>query len=165
MTEFSEEYLKEFPAFERERTCAVTGHRDLSLGIDVNLAENVLRSAVACGYDTFMVGMALGFDFLCFKILEKIRREKPIKIIACVPCRGQANKFSEPQKDEYLRMLSASDETVVLSEEYTKFCMQKRNIYMVDNSSLVIAYLKKNKGGTFNTVKYAESKGVTVIKV
>lgn len=161
MTEIKEE----FPKFNKEKTCAVTGHRDLSLGIDVELTEKVLLSATECGYDTFMVGMALGFDFLCFRILEKIRREKPIRIIACVPCRGQADKFSEPQKDEYLRMISVSDETVVLSEEYTRFCMQKRNIYMVDNSSLIIAYLKKDKGGAFNTVKYAESKGVTVIKV
>lgn len=159
------ELFGEFPAFDREKTCAVTGHRDLSLGIDVNLTEKILIGAIEAGYDTFMVGMALGFDFLCFKILEKIRRERKIRIIACVPCRGQANKFPEPQKEEYLRMLSVSDEMVVLSQEYNKFCMQKRNMYMVDNSSLVIAYLKKNKGGTFNTVKYAESKGVCVIRI
>ena len=161
MTELSEKIL----SVDKEKTCAVTGHRDLSFGIDVNLTEKVLIGAIEAGYDTFMVGMALGFDFLCFKILEKLRRERKIKIIACVPCRGQANKFPEPQKEEYVRMLSVSDEVVVLSEEYTKFCMQRRNIYMVDNSSLVIAYLKKDKGGTFNTVKYAESKGVSVIRV
>ncbi len=159
------EKKESLPAFDKQKTCAVTGHRDLSLGVDIALVEGVLRSAIESGYENFMVGMALGFDFLCFRILEKLRKEKPIKIIACVPCRGQADKFSDPQKEEYLRMLFSSDKTVVLSETYTKYCMQRRNAYMVDNSSLLIAYRRKEKGGTNNTVKYAESKGVTIISV
>lgn len=151
--------------FEKNKTCAVTGHRDLSHGIDIEKTKKILYAVTEAGYDTFMVGMAIGFDFLCFGILESIRLEKKIKIIACVPCKGQADKFSEPQKEEYMRMLSVADEVIVLSEKYTPYCMHKRNAYMVDNSSLLVAYLKTDKGGTYNTVKYAESKGISVIRV
>ena len=157
--------MTEFSVPDKTKTCTVTGHRDLSGGIDVEKTEEILLAAVNSGYDTFMVGMAIGFDFLCFKILEKIRCEKKIRIIACVPCKGQADKFSEAQKEEYLRMLSSADEVVILSDRYTPYCMHRRNAFMVDNSSLLIAYLRTEKGGTYNTVKYAGSKGVTIIRV
>ena len=154
-----------FKVFDKTKTCAVTGHRDLSRGIDAEKTEQILLAAAESGYDTFMVGMAIGFDFLCFKILEKIRKNKDIRIIACVPCKGQADKFSEGQKEEYLRMLASADEVIVLSESYTPYCMHKRNAYMVDNSSLLVAYMREEKGGAYNTVKYAGNKGVTVIRV
>ena len=35
---------------------------------------------------------------------------------------------------------------------YTKWCMMKRNEYMVDRSDVMIAYLNADKGGTFYTV-------------
>ena len=60
--------------------------------------------------------MALGFDTVCFQILEEIRKEKDIKIIACVPCSTQAEKFSLEQKKEYDRMLFIK-EAVEKSEE------------------------------------------------
>ena len=43
--------------------------------------------------------------------------------------------------------------------------MIKRNRYLVDNSSLCICYLTRQTGGTAYTVRYAESKGVTVLNL
>lgn len=43
--------------------------------------------------------------------------------------------------------------------------MFRRNRYLVDNSSICIAYLTKNKGGTAYTVDYAKKLGVTVINI
>ena len=51
-----------------------------------------------------------------------------------------------------------ADEIIVLSEEYTPYCMLKRNRFIVDNSSVLLAYLKEEKGGTKYTVDYAEKK-------
>ena len=48
--------------------------------------------------------MAVGFDTVCFQILEEIRRLLPIKIIACIPCEHQDQKFSFKQQKEYKRM-------------------------------------------------------------
>jgi len=38
-----------------------------------------------------------------------------------------------------------------------------RNRYMVDRSAVCLAYLKTSRGGTYNTVTYAEKNGVPVI--
>ncbi len=149
----------------RANTVCVSGHRSVEKDLDIKKLKTVFERLIEKGIDTFLIGMAVGFDTLCFQILEKIRKEKEIKIIACVPCPSQADRFSFWQKREYNRLLSVADEKVVLSGEYTPSCMQKRNMYMVDNSSCVICYLNKNKGGTFNTVKYAEKKGVPVINM
>lgn len=40
--------------------------------------------------------------------------------------------------------------------------MQKRNRYMVDNSSIVIAVYNGGKGGTFNCLSYAHKEGRTI---
>ena len=40
--------------------------------------------------------------------------KKSIKIVACVPCPEQADRFSEGQRKEYFRMLDSADKIVVL---------------------------------------------------
>lgn len=150
---------------DREKSCAFTGHRYLEDDFDKKLLSEEIFKAIDAGYDTFLVGMAVGFDSECFRLLERIRRVKPIKIIACIPCVNQADKFSEKQRREYFRMLGEADEKIYLSEYYYSGCMQKRNKFMVDNSSLIIAYLRLTGGGTYSTVNYAERQGVKIIRI
>lgn len=149
----------------KARSCSVTGHRIMEKAFDKKRLKDIFLSLYDIGYRTFLVGMALGFDTVCFQVLEEIRKERDIEIIACVPCLTQSYKFTVSQKKEYDRMLSVSDQTVLISEAYDENCMQKRNEYMVDNSSVIVTYIRRDFGGTFNTVKYAEKKGIQIINV
>lgn len=149
----------------KTRACAVTGHRVLYRDFDEKKLENLFVKLLDKGFDTFLIGMAIGFDTVCFKILEKLREKYPLKIIACVPCRHQDLKFSLEQKVEYRKMLISADEKIILSEEYTPSCMQKRNQFMVDNASVLISYLRRNYGGTYKTCEYALKHNVPIIKV
>ncbi len=148
---------------DKIRTCAFSGHRNL--GSDFNRAElnRVIKKLIEGGFNTFLVGMAVGFDTECFKILEKFRKTEPIKIIACIPCESQDYKFTENQKEEYKRMLLSADEKIYVSKEYTKNCMFKRNMFMVDSSSVLVAYLNSDRGGTFQTVNYAKRQNLQII--
>lgn len=149
----------------KEKTLAVTGHRTLNLDFSKNKLKERFVEFIEQGFDTFLIGMAIGFDTVCFQTLEKLKKDyHDIKLIACVPCETQAEKFSMLQKIEYKRMLSVADQVIVLSKEYTNDCMQKRNMFMVDNSSLLFAYLKRTFGGTANTVRYAKRQGIEVVK-
>lgn len=152
-------------SISKKSTCAFTGHRAIPKNFNSESIKEAIMTMISKGYDTFLVGMALGFDSLCFTILEKIRKNRNIRIIACVPCRDQNKYFNKKQTEEYLRMLKSADEVIVLSETYTIGCMQKRNFFMVDNSSCVIAYLTHTGGGTYTTVKYAKEKNSNVIYV
>ncbi len=149
----------------REKTICVSGHRYIGKDLNKERVEGFLVKLIEKGFNTFLIGMALGFDTLCFQILERLREKNDIKIIACVPCPSQPERFNFKQKEEYFRLLSVADEKVVLSPEYTPYCMQKRNEFMVDNSFAVLCYLNRNSGGTFNTVNYAKKKNVFVINV
>ena len=151
--------------FEKEKTCAFTGHRKLGGDFDENKLLSVVTDLIERGYDTFLVGMAIGFDTACFKLLEFLRGKYKIRLIACIPCEHQDLKFNFKQKAEYRKMLASADERIYVSKEYTKTCMFKRNMFMVDNASVLIAYLTNDSGGTYNTVKYAERKGVNIIMI
>ncbi len=150
---------------EPTKTCAFTGHRVVQKDFDVNTLKDKVLRLIEIGYDTFLVGMAIGFDTIAFSLLEEIRKDNKISIIACVPCESQSNKFNSAQKKEYDRMIESADEVVLINKEYTRWCMQKRNEFMVNNCSCLISYVRRDYGGTVNTVKYAVKKGIIVIPV
>ena len=81
--------------------CSFTGHRVLSNNFNEQEIKNVVIGLIGEGFDTFLVGMALGFDSKCFHILQEIKAEYDIKIIAVVPCSDQSRYFNKKQKEDY----------------------------------------------------------------
>ncbi len=148
----------------KDKTVAVTGHRVLEKNFNYNNLSKVLYD-LSDKYDTFLIGMALGFDTECFKALINIRKEKNIKIVACIPCADQSSKFSALQKRVYEKLVNSADQVIVLKDKYDLACMHIRNRFMVDNASLLLAYMCKNKGGTAYTVNYANEKNVPVMRI
>ena len=53
----------------------------------------------------------------------------------------------------------------MVQEQYSPGCMQRRNRYMVDHASLLIAAHDGLPGGTRNTIEYALSRGGSVVDV
>lgn len=148
--------------FDIFSTCAFTGHRVLKKDFNEEKLSEIIDKVISSGYKTFLVGMAWGFDLKAFELLYK-KKDKNIDIIACVPCKNQEIYFKKSEKEKYLNYLEKADKIVYVSNEYFDGCMQKRNRYLVDNSSLLIAYIYSNMGGTKNTVSYAEKKGKNII--
>ena len=144
-------------------TCAISGNRVLAKDFDIEKLKGTLESLIQSGYDTFLNGMAIGFDSVCFSVLYSLRKKYKIKIIACIPCKTQNYKYTDEQNKVYANMLENADECILISENYTKGCMQKRNMYMVDNSSALVVYQRKSTGGTKNTIDYAKRKGKVII--
>ncbi|MDE7257476.1 MAG: DUF1273 domain-containing protein [Clostridia bacterium] len=143
---------------EMQKTCAFTGHRQVENDLDTELLEKLVVEFTEGGCNTFLCGMALGFDMIAAETVIKLKREYPhIKLIACVPCDGQSRYFPRDEKLRYDRIINECDDVKILSSRYYNGCMQARDRYMVDNSSVLIAYRRKNEGGTHYTVKYALS--------
>ena len=149
----------------KARACAVTGHRIVENDLDREYLTNIFTQLLEKGFDTFLIGMALGFDSECFNILQQLKSKSQLKIIACIPCENQDYKYTFWQKEQYRKMLEKADEKVYISKEYNMYCMQKRNRFMVDNASVLIAYLRREKTGTSYTVNYALRQNVSVINV
>lgn len=140
-------------------TCAFTGHRDVGEDLDIQILEELIKTLIDGGTETFLDGMARGFDLIAAETVLKMKKEFPnIRLIACVPCRGQEKYFCEEDKKKYYSVLESCDEIKILSEKYYKGCMLTRNRFMVDNCSKVIAYERNGDGGTDYTVGYAAKK-------
>ena len=53
----------------------------------------------------------------------------------------------------------------MVQHHYDRGCMLRRNRYMVDRSSLLIAAFDGTLGGTMYTVTYAMKKGVEIVTI
>lgn len=148
--------------FEKEKTCCFTGHRVLKNNFNEEKLKKIIETAIEKGYKTFLTGMAIGFDLKACETLLNYK-EKGIEIVACIPCKGQEALFNKKQKQQYNNCLKNVDKKIYLNESYFEGCMQQRNRFMVDNSSLVIAYYYSAQGGTYHTVNYAERKKREII--
>ena len=151
--------------YDIKKICAFTGHRTLSVKIDYSLLKQIIRGYIENGYEVFLNGMARGFDLIAAQAVCELKSDYPhIKLIACVPCPEQSSTFSAEDKKKYEEIIKKCDEVILLYDHYFKGCMLARNRFLVDNCSLIIAYIRRNSGGTYYTVKYAAEKGIKVYK-
>ena len=157
-----------------QNTCCLTGHRPKNLpwGYDEskqnciafkNDLYKIFNGAIKYGLNTFLVGMAEGFDMISAEILIDIRKNfKHIKIIAVIPCKNQEIKWSEKQQQRYISILKQCDNKIILSDTYTKDCMNNRNKFMINHSSVVIACFSGKPSGTKNTLNLAKENGLKI---
>jgi len=158
----------------KEETCCLTGHRPKSLpwGYDEkkdsckkfkNDLCKIFTGAIDYGLKNFLIGMAEGFDMIGGETLLELRKKyKEIKIIAVVPCKNQEIKWKPEQQKRYKHLLKKCDKVIILQDNYTTDCMNKRNKYMVEHSSVVIACFNGKPSGTGNTIRIAKEKGCKV---
>lgn len=153
----------------KERTACFTGHRTIPFLQRRKIekrTEEALIEAIKQGYRFFGAGGALGFDTLAAQTVLRLKKTYPqTKLILVLPCLSQTRGWRPEDIAEYERIKAAADKVVYTSQEYTQDCMFKRNRHLVDNSSLCIAYLTENSGGTAYTVDYARSKGLIIRNV
>ena len=148
------------------RTCAFTGHRNLkNTNFDASLLDRTIGHLIKNGTDTFLCGMAMGFDLESAQSVIMHKKNYDVKLIACIPCDNQTERFSESARKLYERVLSRCDEVITLSDFYYPGCMHERDRYMVDNSDLIVSFLRKEKGGTFYTVNYARRQNKKIIEL
>ena len=154
----------------KEKSCSFTGHRELPKGADLALLteklERAIKALIEKGYTDFYAGGALGFDTLCALTVLKLRyRGYPVKLNLLIPHRTQASAWSQMDKKIYADILSLADKVEYVGEEYTKTCFFERNRRLVDNSSVLISYLRKAQSGTAYTVNYAKKCGIELINL
>lgn len=160
--------------FDIKHTCCFSGHRPekLALGGDINSPQIrrlismlylEIENAIACGYTNFITGMARGVDlWAAGYIFEKRIRNPKLKLICAVPYKGHGGNLKNSEKWEYDNIVASANKVYTLENKYTKTCMQKRNYFMVDNSSKLIAVVDDYRSGTGQTIRYAENKGIDV---
>lgn len=163
---------------ERATTACFTGHRPSKTGgYNPNnpLMQRIVEAttwkiwdAYRAGYRTFISGFAQGFDQEAAKLIIRLRSKYPeVRLIAAVPHEDQARPWPHAAELRWRNLLEQADEVHIVCEGGTfyNWMLQKRNEWMVDRSSLVIAAWDGSEGGTRNCLRYAYAKNVGVWKL
>ena len=161
----------------RQSACAFTGHRPGKLpwkndesdlrcvALKAKLYAAV-ESAIQENVEHFICGMAEGCDlYFAETVIALKKRYGHISLEAAIPCPTQADQWSTAQRERYQKILAQCDYETVVQQEYTPDCMQRRNRYMVDHASLLIAVNDGLPGGTQNTILYALKRGLSIVDI
>ena len=159
----------------RQSACSFTGHRPSKLpwgfreddsrcvALKRRIADAV-EAAYEEGYRHFLCGMAMGCDlYFCECVLALRSRVPDVTVEAVIPCPTQADEWPEELALRYRALVAACDYETLVSAKYTPGCMQRRNRYLVDHASLLIAAYDGTSGGTRNTIQYAFQRQVEVV--
>lgn len=161
----------------RSITCCFTGHRPSKLPWGGNEADPrclALKAELAArlegiyesGFRHYLCGMAAGCDLYFAEAVLALRARCPdVSLEAAIPCDTQAASWPGSLQRRYETLLAACDSVTFVQHRYTPGCMMRRNQYMVDRSSLLLACFDGKSGGTMNTILYARRNGVQVITI
>ena len=146
-------------ALDESRTCCFTGHRPdkLPWGLDERdsrcaaLKHSLARELDALyrrGFRHFIAGMALGCDFYFAEAVLVLRERQPdVTLEGAVPCPTQAQRWPEHLQHRWRGILDQCDLETVVQQNYDRWCMLRRDRYMVEMAAKYPEYrFDRHKG-------------------
>ena len=148
------------------KTCCFTGHRIIKITPElVQRLREAIIDIIGQGVTEFYNGGAIGFDMLAAETIIELKAEYPdIKLHMLLPCPSdeQIKGWNKTQIARYETILNAADSVTVLSENYKRDCMKRRNERLVELADVCICYCTNPRSGTGQTVRMAKDKGIEV---
>lgn len=105
------------------------------------------------------------FDKMCSSAVRRAKRKYPdkeIKLVLVLPYLTQElnenRAFYETSYDDIIVPIE-------LADVHYKSAITKRNRWMVDQSKYLIAFVYKDFGGAYTTLRYAEKKSLQIFNL
>ena len=122
-----------------EKTCCVTGHRDIPEDriayVEQELRREVL-AAIQDGYTRFISGFAEGADLMFAAIVVEQKKHNPdLFLEAAIPYAGRL----KTKNKQFHELLRACDGIKIVCQEYAHSCFLERNRYMAGETTGCIA--------------------------
>ncbi len=138
-------------------TVTFCGHNDIyyDSAIEQKLTD-IVEDLIKNGATEFLIGGYGTFDKLSAKITKKLQEKySHIKSILVIPYLNR--KYD----------LSLYDDTIYPPLENTplRFAISKRNQWMVENSEILVAFVKYDWGGAAKTLSFAMQKKKRIINI
>ncbi len=151
---------------EKRKICAFTGHRQIKSAHEHKLSD-LLSRAVKYAYERgcldFYAGGALGFDTCAAKEVIKFRlTHKNVRLVLILPHVGQSDNWTQRQRVLYDYIRQCADEVIYIADEYYDGCLKERNLRLVENADILIAYSGRTNSGAAQTVRMAQKLGIDV---
>ena len=116
-------------------------------------------------YPEFLIGRNGDFDLLAASVIRRAMqaygRERGVLVLVL------PYSTAEWQKDGQALLLYYDEVEIFAGANGTfyKAAIPARNRHMVDRSQLVVCWLEKESGGTFQTIRYAKKRGKDVLNL
>ena len=146
--------------------CTFAGHREV---YQANISE-MLDEAISKIINTddnfrFLVGGMGEFDGICSSAVRRAKRKYPnkeIRLELVLPY------LTHELNENKLYYETSFDDVVIpieLAGVHYKSAITKRNRWMVEQSDWLIAFIYRDFGGAYTTLRYAEKKGLQIINL
>ena len=143
---------------EKDKTAVFIGNRDC-YGIDKAKIKAAIIEAIENGITCFLNGGQGYFDKTCALILHGLKTRYPdIKSILVIPYRD----FWIFNKDIFDEIIYPFEPRIESLLNY-KSAIPLRNRVMVESASAAICYVERVGGGSWKTLKYANSQNLRII--
>ncbi len=148
------------------KVCTFAGHREV---YQANISE-MLDEAISKIINTddnfrFLVGGMGEFDGICSSAVRRAKRKYPnkeIRLELVLPY------LTHELNENKLYYETSFDDVVIpieLAGVHYKSAITKRNRWMVEQSDWLIAFIYRDFGGAYTTLRYAEKKGLQIINL
>jgi uncharacterized phage-like protein YoqJ len=164
-----------------KKVMCFTGHRPPQLGgykgpdaekIQHNLFLHLVKIVDLCvknGFVTFISGGAQGTDQIGAEAVL-YRKMNPnfshLQLVVARTYPGQFKVWPNYARERFFSIIRQANVVVDVSPDpHANWKMQIRNQWMVDRSELVVGVWDGSKGGTWNCLKYAKDKKISVLLI
>ena len=183
-------YLPSEVFIDKDTTVCITGHREkyitpykgdkqLTIFTIKKMLERYIDLIIKKGYRILISGLASGTDLWASDYIIKKKRCTNFLLIGAMPYLRHAESFTDDDiaQLKFIErfsdiLLTTNDNPDIIygkkkSLECSPSLYRTRNFFMVDNSSVVIAFCNNTSlkfSGTAQTLRYAEKKNKTIIR-
>lgn len=160
-----------------KKVCGFTGYRPEKLPYGTNerhadcicLKEELLRqvySAIEDGMTYFICGGAQGVDTFAAEAVLCVQKARPeIVLEIAAPFLGQERTWAPRHQARYHAILDKAQRITYISDTPAVEHFFKRNRYIVDHADRIVAVFDGKRGGTAQTVRYAEKQGKQLVRL
>lgn len=148
-------------------TCTFAGHREVYQPNVREALDEAISTVLQSGDDryTFLVGGMGDFDSLCANAVRAAKRRHPEKEISLALVEPYMKQDLNISKDYYEQMYDDVIIPMELAGVHYKSAISKRNRWMVDEAQILIAYVYRDHGGAYTTLRYAQKHGLQIINI
>lgn len=147
-------------------TCTFAGHREVYQSHIFEKLEQEIEKILDLDESfRFLVGGMGDFDGLCASAVRKAKRSHPEKQISLELVMPYLTQELNESKDYYEQFYDDVIIPIELAGVHYKSAITKRNQWMVEQSSYLIAYVYRDFGGAYTTLQYAKKKGLQVVNI
>ncbi len=162
---------------EKEKSCAITGHRPEKFSFQTEetnplflrmmkwMRKELIR-LIEQGVTTFYIGMSRGIDTWAGELLLELKKIYPeVVLVGVAPFPEQYAGWQEKDKKRYQFLSKNCTIFITLFLNHDKTNYRKRNQFLVDMSSYLLAIYDKSQihSGTSMTVNLARKANLKII--